>query len=150
VGPGGEERIDYIVEELAAVQDARGAGHVGGILGQEVRNGEVNGERVEPEMTDGLLSLRRTWTPSDTVEVTLPMSPRTEPMPDDPDRVAVLYGPIVLAGTLGTEGTNRSAVLTATDTWRALRHNSVVRDADGTDWMVCHAIHRERPTRPNG
>ncbi len=64
----------------------------------------VNGERVEPERTDGFLSLRRTWTSSDTVAVTLPMSLRTEPMPDDPDRVAILYGPIVLAGTLGTEG----------------------------------------------
>ncbi|MFP4229300.1 MAG: beta-L-arabinofuranosidase domain-containing protein, partial [Salinivenus sp.] len=64
----------------------------------------VNGERVEPEMMNGFLSHRRTWQPSDTVEVTLPMSLRTERMPDDPDRVAVLYGPIVLAGTLGTEG----------------------------------------------
>jgi len=64
----------------------------------------VNGIRVEPEATDGYLSLRRTWAPSDTVSVTLPMSLRTEPMPDDPDRVAILYGPIVLAGTLGTDG----------------------------------------------
>lgn len=64
----------------------------------------VNGDRVEPEAADGFLSLRRTWRPSDTVSVTLPMSLRTEPMPDDPDRVALLYGPIVLAGALGTEG----------------------------------------------
>ena len=59
---------------------------------------------VESEAANGSLSLRRTWRPSDTVSVTLPMSLRTERMPDAPDRVAVLYGPIVLAGALGTEG----------------------------------------------
>ena len=64
----------------------------------------VNGNRVEPEATNGYVSLRRTWAPSDTVSVTLPMSLRTESMPDDPDRVAILYGPIVLAGALGTDG----------------------------------------------
>ena len=64
----------------------------------------VNGDRVEPEKRSGYLSLRRTWQPTDTVTVTLPMSLRTEPMPDHPDRVAILYGPIVLAGALGTEG----------------------------------------------
>jgi len=48
------------------------------------------------------------------------------------------------------EGTSWSTVLTANDTWRAPGHNSVVRDADGTDWMIYHAIHRERPTQLNG
>ena len=64
----------------------------------------VNGQTVAPDAsTDGYLTVRRTWQPSDTVTVTLPMALRTEPMPDDPDRIAILYGPIVLAGTLGAE-----------------------------------------------
>jgi hypothetical protein len=44
--------------------------------------------------------LRRTWQDGDRVEVKLPMSLHLESMPDNPDRVAVLYGPIVLAGDL--------------------------------------------------
>ena len=38
------------------------------------------------------------------VEVTLPMTLRTEPLPGTTDMVAFLYGPIVLAGRLGREG----------------------------------------------
>ena len=53
--------------------------------------------------------------------------------------------------TLGdARGTNRSTILTANDTWKAPGHNSVVRDAEGTDWLVYHAINRDQPTRPTG
>jgi DUF1680 family protein len=46
----------------------------------------------------------REWRNGDTVQVRLPMSLRTEAMPDDPNMIALLYGPIVLAGDLGKEG----------------------------------------------
>src|SRR4029453_13671268 len=45
----------------------------------------------------------RTWRDGDTVTVTLPKALRLEPTPDDPRRVAVLWGPLVLAGNLGLE-----------------------------------------------
>lgn len=48
------------------------------------------------------------------------------------------------------DGTNQSTILTANDTWTAPGHNSVVRDAEGTDWMIYHAINRDQPTRPTG
>jgi DUF1680 family protein len=47
------------------------------------------------------VSVRRKWTTGDRVEITLPMRRRVEPMPDNPERVALLYGPVVLAGDLG-------------------------------------------------
>ena len=50
----------------------------------------------------------REWKNGDTVEVRLPMSLRTETMPDDPNMIALLYGPIVLAGDLGKEGLTQS------------------------------------------
>ncbi len=50
---------------------------------------------------DGYLTLRRAWRDGDLVEVRFPMALRTEPLPDDPQVVALLYGPIVLAGELG-------------------------------------------------
>lgn len=66
----------------------------------------VNGERYEVESRPGTyLALRREWHDDDVVMITMPMTLYTEPMPDDAEKVAVLYGPIVLAG------------LTSEDTW---------------------------------
>ena len=48
--------------------------------------------------------LDRTWRNGDRVEVHVPLRLRTEAMPDDPGLQAILYGPLVLAARLGTEG----------------------------------------------
>jgi hypothetical protein len=50
------------------------------------------------------VTVEREWKNGDVVQVRLPMSLRTEAMPDDPRVFAFLYGPVVLAGDLGTEG----------------------------------------------
>lgn len=44
------------------------------------------------------LEIDRTWSNGDAVEMAIPMALRTEAMPDNPSRLAVLYGPSVLAG----------------------------------------------------
>jgi len=49
------------------------------------------------------VELARTWQSGDTVELTLPKSLRLEPVPDNPRRAAILWGPLVLAGDLGPE-----------------------------------------------
>jgi len=46
----------------------------------------------------------RTWKSGDKLELTLPMSLHMQPTPDDPTMQAIMYGPLVLAGKLGTEG----------------------------------------------
>jgi uncharacterized protein len=48
--------------------------------------------------------VEREWRNGDTIEVRFPMSLHMESMPDDPDTIALLYGPVVLAGDLGKEG----------------------------------------------
>jgi hypothetical protein len=64
----------------------------------------VNGRRQTVTAKPGsFIEIRRTWKTGDRVELTIPMSLRLEPMPDNPNRVAVLYGPTVLAGDLGPE-----------------------------------------------
>lgn len=64
----------------------------------------INGESTEISSSPGdYATLRRTWSPGDVVEVEFPMHLHLKPMPDDPNRIAILYGPIVLAGALGTE-----------------------------------------------
>lgn len=65
----------------------------------------LNGEPVEATSETGsFLVVDRTWSNRDVLEVTFPMGLRVEAMPDNPNRIAILYGPIVLAGRLGTEG----------------------------------------------
>ena len=48
------------------------------------------------------VELKRNWRDGDVVTVQLPLSLRTEPLPGAENQVALLYGPIVLAGELGT------------------------------------------------
>ena len=54
--------------------------------------------RVNGRRTSGT-DLLRTWKPGDRIEVEYGMTLREVPTRDDPDRFAVLYGPVVLAGT---------------------------------------------------
>lgn len=65
----------------------------------------INGKRESVNAMPGsYITVEREWKTGDTVEVRLPMSLRMEAMPDDSKTVALLYGPIVLAGDLGGEG----------------------------------------------
>ena len=52
----------------------------------------------------GYFVLDRAWHDGDRVELTLPMGLHAQPMPDDGSLQAFLYGPLVLAGRLGTAG----------------------------------------------
>jgi hypothetical protein len=65
----------------------------------------VNGQ---PHRVDGApgsyVTVDREWKSGDRVSIGLPMSLRVEPLPGTNDRVALAYGPMVLAGRLGTEG----------------------------------------------
>jgi DUF1680 family protein len=49
-------------------------------------------------------AITRAWQTGDRVDIRLPMALRTEALPGATDTVALLYGPIVLAGRLGTDG----------------------------------------------
>jgi hypothetical protein len=64
-------------------------------------NGEPSGAAAQPS---SYAAVRRAWRDGDTVRVELPMRLHLHPMPDKPALAAVMYGPLVLAGALGTEG----------------------------------------------
>ncbi len=70
----------------------------------------VNGrpERIEGRPSS-YVEIRRTWQSGDRVEVAFPMSLRTEAMPDNPRRIAVFYGPTLLAADLGPVNDPESA-----------------------------------------
>lgn len=62
----------------------------------------VNNQKVEVIQEAGsFITISREWSNNDIVTVKVPFSLRLEAMPDNADRVAVMYGPLVLAGDLG-------------------------------------------------
>ena len=65
----------------------------------------LNGRALEVfAAPSSYLVLDRTWRDGDRLEVRLPMSLHTQAMPDDGAVQAVMYGPLVLVGRLGTAG----------------------------------------------
>lgn len=61
----------------------------------------LNGQHVDAAESKGWYQLARTWKSGDLVELTLPKTLRLEATPDNPNRAALLWGPLVLAGDLG-------------------------------------------------
>ena len=62
-----------------------------------VNNTPVDLSREE----NGYILINRQWNNNDKMQVVMPMKVYTETMPDNPNRIAFLYGPVVLAGDLG-------------------------------------------------
>ncbi len=69
----------------------------------------VNGSETKIDSAPGsFIPIAGKWKTGDRVEVKIPFSLRLEAMPDDQNRVAVMYGPLVLAGDLGPENDPRA------------------------------------------
>ena len=63
----------------------------------------VNGKKQKITIVPGsYFTIDREWHDSDQVEILLPMKLHTEFLPGTANEIALLYGPIVLAGELGT------------------------------------------------
>jgi hypothetical protein len=56
------------------------------------------------------LTITRTWADGDSVQVEFPMALHAWPMPDDDTILAIMFGPLVLAGQLGTEGMTEAMI----------------------------------------
>jgi hypothetical protein len=66
---------------------------------------KING--VQSDVTaaaNSYLAIARVWKKGDRVEISLPMALHSKSMADDHSLRAILYGPLVLAGRLGTDG----------------------------------------------
>ncbi|HWR36555.1 MAG TPA: beta-L-arabinofuranosidase domain-containing protein [Clostridia bacterium] len=65
---------------------------------------KVNGRALKAlPKADSYVEITRTWKTGDKVELVLPKTLRKEPLPDNPNRMALMWGPLVLAGDLGPE-----------------------------------------------
>lgn len=66
---------------------------------------EINGEKVKVDATpNNFLHIERVWT-NETVRLQLPKTLSSCPLPDDPDKVAFMDGPVVLVGLCEEERT---------------------------------------------
>lgn len=64
----------------------------------------INGKVVKTEQKPGsYITLKKKWNRLDKIEITYPMALRLEPTPDNPKVAAIMYGPVVLAGQMGTK-----------------------------------------------
>ena len=66
---------------------------------------KVNGKKIAVKNIPGsYIVINRKWNNGDVVEVDFPMTLHIIPTNDNPNKAAIAYGPIVLAGEMGTEG----------------------------------------------
>ncbi len=64
----------------------------------------VNDEPLDVTAAPGtFIPVSRKWQKGDTISLHCPMRIHKESMPDNPERVALFYGPVLLAGALGQE-----------------------------------------------
>jgi hypothetical protein len=65
----------------------------------------INGKAVAARAgSDGYVAIQRTWRTGDVVAVHVPMALEMQPLPNAPDKQAVMVGPVLLVGRLGVEG----------------------------------------------
>jgi hypothetical protein len=65
----------------------------------------INGKKFAVKASPGsYIVINRKWKNGDVVNVNYPMALRAVAANDDPNKVALVYGPIVLAGEMGTAG----------------------------------------------
>ena len=64
----------------------------------------VNGKKQKVNQSpSSFIPITRKWKSGDRVEIRFPFNLRLESMPDDSTRIAIMYGPMVMAGDLGPE-----------------------------------------------
>ena len=69
----------------------------------------VNGAPIQAAGRPGsFLDVTRVWKSGDTLDIALPMRVTTQSLPGDAHYAAFFYGPVLLAGPLGTEGLTRA------------------------------------------
>ncbi|MGC4075405.1 MAG: glycoside hydrolase family 127 protein [Nibricoccus sp.] len=94
----------------------------------------IDGAPIEVRRTkNGFLEIDRTWSNETTVSVSFPKRTTREPLPGDPQRFALLDGPVVLAA-LGTVEPALATNAASTALTPRYEHQYV----DGRDWQSSH------------
>lgn len=82
---------------------------------------KVNGSEVPVTVAEsGYIAIERNWKKGDITEVHLPMHTWYKPMPNVPDYIALLHGPVLLAAKTGTE--ELSGLIAGDGRWEHIAH----------------------------
>jgi len=109
--------------------------------GVEVR---VNGQRLRQiPLPCSFVEVDRTWQDGDRIQVRLPMGLHLSRLQNEPSMAAIMYGPLVLAGSLGTEnmtpemeqGMGRSVYPESRDGAAAAAPAFITDETDLRDWI---------------
>ena len=66
---------------------------------------KINGSKITLKQKPGsYIELKRNWKAGDRIEITYNMKLHLVPTPDNAQKAAIAFGPIILAGDMGTEG----------------------------------------------
>lgn len=98
----------------------------------------INGKKQEvAAKPSSYLTLDRTWNDGDKIEVAMPMSLHLAPLPDEPTTQAAMYGPLVLAGRLGSRGLMEDHIYgpLGPDEARAVPVPALTGSGDAPDWV---------------
>jgi hypothetical protein len=100
---------------------------------------KVNGRPLEAVADPGsYLAIRRVWKDGDTINLSLPMTLRTESLAGDDSVAAALYGPLVLAADLGagpTDGPSK-IIPDGSTVPKELAKPDALPKAAGADWVT--------------
>jgi DUF1680 family protein len=102
---------------------------------------KINGKKQKMRSKPGSYAvLNRKWKNGDRVKIDTPMSLHLPRMPDEPTLAAIMYGPLVMAGELGTEGLDPKSIYAKSQGFlRSLKVQpapSFVADADNLDAWI--------------
>ncbi|PWT95511.1 MAG: hypothetical protein C5B55_01185 [Blastocatellia bacterium] len=74
----------------------------------------INGKRLTSVSKPGtFIEIKRSWKTGDTITLVLPKTLRLDGLPDNNNRAALMWGPLVLAGDLGPERRGPSEAITS-------------------------------------
>lgn len=77
---------------------------------------KLNGRALRVASQPGsYATIQRRWRSGDVLEVEMPFALRTEAMPDNPKRIALFSGPILLAGNVGPHGSTTPVPVLVTE-----------------------------------
>lgn len=98
----------------------------------------VNGKKQDVDAKpSSYFTVERTWNDGDKIEVAMPMSLHLAPLPDEPTTQAAMYGPLVLAGRLGSRGLIEDHIYgpLGPDEARAIPVPALTGSGDSPDWV---------------
>jgi DUF1680 family protein len=98
----------------------------------------VNGKKQDVgAQPSSYMTLNRTWNDGDKIQVALPMSLHVAPIPGDSTLRAAMYGPLVLAGRLGTKDLTKAEIYgpLGPDEKKTIPVPAIAGSGESADWM---------------